>query len=176
MILSTPEQLRNQRLHNDLKSLESIRSQSIHWVASDTSSTKFLITFNIRSIVGLENGVPQFSDKHVVEVQIPANYPLESPIAKMAKGYKPPFHPNFFSSGSICTQSNNWMPVESLAVFVIRLARMFQFDPAITNPESAANSAAADWYRLNKGSGLFPTDTALLPIWADDDENDFVIL
>jgi hypothetical protein len=53
---------------------------------------------------------------------------------------------------------------------------MFQFDPTMTNPDSAANTSAAKWYRNNKEKGLFPTDTTLLPIWAGDDDDDFVMM
>lgn len=174
--MSTPDQLRDRRLQNDIKSLESIRCQVIDWVACDESLNKFLITFKIRSIIGLENNTPLFSDSHIIEIHLPVNYPLVSPTATMARGYKPPFHPNFFTSGAICTQSNHWIPTESLAVFVIRIARMFQFDHVMTNPDNAANTSAAKWYRNNKEKGIFPTDTTLLPVWADNDDDDFVMI
>jgi hypothetical protein len=77
----------------------------------------------------------------------------------------------------VCTQAARWTANESLAVFILRLAKMFRFDPDVTNPDSPANRTAADWYRNNRNSGWFPTDTVRLPmIEVEIDDDDFTIL
>ncbi len=174
--MSSPGQIRRERIKNDLIGLESIRCNAIDWRVNPQSPDKVYVTFNIRSIVALSaDKSPVYYDKYEVEIEIPSDYPLSSPVAKMAAGYKPIFHPNFWTSGLICTQHNRWMPGESLALFIIRLAKMFQFDSIMTDPGNPANTTAASWYKLMIGKGIFPTDTSNLPLSIDESDQDFKI-
>jgi hypothetical protein len=94
----------------------------------------------------------------------------------MGQGCLPIFHPNFYTSGLICTHAGKWTATETLPIFIIRLAKMFMFDADMTNPASPANRDAARWYVNNLSSGLFPTDNCCLPtLGGEDDDFEFRI-
>lgn len=172
--MPSPIKLRHERIKNELLELETIRCSAINWTTTKQIPDKVNIVFNIRSIVGLStSGSPVYLDRHEVSIDLPSGYPLVSPIAKMARGYKPLFHPNFWTSGLICTQHNRWSPSENLSLFIIRLARMFQFDAIMTDPENPANTSAASWYKSMLRSGIFPTDIQELPLLIEEDDLDF---
>lgn len=174
--MSTPNHLRVKRIKNDLESLHTIQCEAIEWSALPDSIDKLYVTFNLRSVVELDSSKkPVFRTKHEVEIVFPSDYPISSPVAKMSLGYEPIYHPNFFESGLICTQNTKWSPDESLAYFIIRLAKMFQFDPVMTDPNNAANKIAAKWYKSMANTGLFPIDTTLLPLLIDNNVDDFQI-
>jgi ubiquitin-protein ligase len=172
--MSTPYDIRKKRIQNDIQELEKVECDAIECTILGNSPFKIHVVYNIRSIVGISStGTPSYRDKHEVEINVPSGYPFSgNPEATMKQGYSPLYHPNFWSSGSICTQATSWTANETLALFIIRLAKMFQFDPAITNPDSPANSSAANWYSKNLGNGLFPTDRQVLPL-LDDEQDDF---
>ncbi len=172
--MPSPGQIRRERIKNDIVGLQKIRCNAIDWKADSQVPDKINVTFNIRSIVGLSSdNSPVYYDRFDIEIQIPSDYPLSSPVAKMATGYKPIFHPNFWTSGLICTQHNRWNPSENLALFVIRLAKMFQFDSIMTDPGNPANIDAAKWYKSVLNRGFFPTDNKDLPLSINESDDDF---
>src|SRR6476620_9345731 len=69
---------------------------------------RLYITYHIRSVAGLDGeGAPIYRDAHQVVIDIPPEYPEQPPVARMASGTPPPFHPNFWNHGAnyglICT-------------------------------------------------------------------------
>lgn len=90
-----------------------------------------------------------------VEIVLPENYPF--PPGPSVSFTTPIWNPNVYKSGKWCF--GEWNVTENLSLFVIRLMKVIALDPIITNPESAANVEAANWfvqqYRLHPE--LFPT-------------------
>ena len=174
--MSTPYEIRKKRIENDVKELARVQCDEIQCTISGDPPSRVDVIYNIKSIVGFSSsGEPIYRDKHEVEIKIPSGYPLSGkPEALMKQGYSPLYHPNFWESGLICTQATSWTLDETLALFIIRLAQLFQFDPMVTNPDSPANSDAAKWYRANLNNGLFPTDHHVFQLH-DEEDNDFII-
>lgn len=179
--MTSLQDIRRKRLAADLARLEKLRCSAIDWRAKGSPCDVIHLTYTIRSVVG-RNALnqPKYSHIHEVEVTIPSKYPMEPPVARMAEESRVPFHPNFYASGLICTQNTLWTVDQSLAGFCLQIAKMLQFDPEVTDPNSAANWEARDWYISNLNKGLFPTDDQVLPtLGIDDDftlESDFEIL
>lgn len=181
--MSTPGEIRKSRLIRDYDEMKKIISPAINWVGYGDPPDKYEVTFRIRSIIDLDkNNAPVYRDEHKVIIEIPSGYPFsgESVMAKMASGYTPIFHPNFWIGGLICIWgggSTLWDPNETIAMVCTRIARLIQFDPYLTQEShSNPNPRAADWYIKNKGSNLFPTDRQLIPLPVSvDDRDDFSI-
>jgi hypothetical protein len=96
------------------------------------------------------------ADRVTVEIQLPARYPLEPPGVRVVT---PILHPNIWSHGQICFGSV-WIKTHGLDLLVRQIVAIVTFDREGVNPESVANSAAMDWYRmaLARHPGAFPTD------------------
>lgn len=94
-------------------------------------------------------------EESVVEIDLPETYPF--PPGPSVNFKTPIWHPNVFQSGKWCF--GEWKINENLELFVIRLMKAIALDPVITNPHSAANSAAASWFVLHQRlhPELFPT-------------------
>jgi hypothetical protein len=97
-----------------------------------------------------------------VAIELAARHPFEPPVARVLT---PVFHPNVFASGIVC-QGSKWLPSEGMDLFVRRIVRLLAFDPLLTNPGSAANGLAAQWYAaaLRAHPEAFPTDRAALAL------------
>jgi hypothetical protein len=91
-----------------------------------------------------------------VRIQFSARYPFEPPLAEILT---PIYHPNVYGSGRVCL-GTHWLPTEGLDLLVKRIAQIITFDPSIVNAVSAANPAAASWYRsaVLAHPHAFPTD------------------
>jgi ubiquitin-protein ligase len=173
----TEQEIRKDRLRIDLEELESFRGNVIQWTSKSRAPLILSVTYNIRSIIGINRTQePIYRSTHNVEINVPNGFPFDSPVAYMADGWEPVFHPNFYEGkgAKICTlpTGSKWRASESLGAFVIRIAKMIRFDSDVTNPGNAARSSAATWYNANLHRGLFPTDTVRLPLIDDDPEDD----
>jgi ubiquitin-protein ligase len=91
-----------------------------------------------------------------VEIDLPARFPFERPAARITT---PILHPNVGRSGNICFGST-WIPTHGLDLVVRQIVDIVTFDPAVSNPSSPLNGAAASWYRdaLRRHPRAFPTD------------------
>jgi hypothetical protein len=122
---------------------------------------RYLFKFALRSILGVRNGRPLYSEPgyvHTVSFQASPEYPVVT-RQDLKFTSRPIFHPNVSADGQICTEGQ--AVTESLGEFVLRLARMIVFERAVTGLTRPLNSAAAEWYRANLP--LFPTDRGPLP-------------
>lgn len=156
--VQTPEELRQVRLRNDHKELLALTGDMMEMEAEGSPPERYELTVRVRSVI---SRAPTFHHEHRVEVTLGPGYPFQSaPTAKIL----PPgiFHPNWWTDGRWC-YGGNWNPEEGLSAFVLRMIRTLQFDPAVINPDSPANLAAAQWYREQLDRGLFPTDSRPLP-------------
>lgn len=187
----SPDEWLTVRLTAELDQLEQIRCAAIEFRRPGTIPFDHLyITYRIRSVSALDkDGNPVYRDKHNIVIDVPADYPETAPVARMAAGSQPPFHPNFWSHGAnyglVCTHGGGSVtadPSETLALLVVRIGQMLQFDPQVTQVHLGPNDPAAQWYAQNMGrTDLFPTDHQRLPLPGQaapppaDDEDDFII-
>lgn len=187
-----PDEWLTVRLTAELEQLEEIRCRAIEFRRPGTIPFDHLyITYNIRCIASLDdNGNPVYRDRHQVVIDVPPDYPETAPVARMAAGTPPPFHPNFWNHGAnyglVCTHGGGEVsadPSETLALLVHRIGRMLQYDPEVTQVHIGPNDEAARWYHENMGrSDLIPTDFQKLPLPGavpagapGDEDDDFII-
>jgi ubiquitin-protein ligase len=159
--MPTPQEIRNIRLKYDYKEMCNIRGAIISWRAlrgAPPCVEAYQLTVNIRSIIG--DG-PNYRDQHVINVEIPANYPNTPPLVVMVSD-PGIFHPNWWPADKRWCYGT-WNISEGLGYYIIRMLRTLQFDPIISNENSPANSAAKNWYVRHLHGGFFPCDTQTLP-------------
>ena len=151
---------RRVRLQSDYTEMCNIRGAIIDWKATAGSPPEveeYQLTVNVRSIISPK---PDYRDRHVLTLQLPPRYPYSPPVITMVT--EPVvFHPNWWPRKQWC--GGSWAFSESLGSYVIRMIRTLQYDPAITDPDSAANYPARDWYLSHQNQGLFPCDRQRLP-------------
>lgn len=161
--MATPQEIRKIRLANDYKQMCNIQGNVISWTALRGMAPyieEYNITVNVRTIIGVTNGTPQYRNSSVVKITLPPDYPIRAPKATMVS-VPQPFHPNWFTTKNWCY--GTWSMSEALGDYVIRMVKTLQFDTDITNENSPANGDANSWYISNKYSGLFPCDHTRLP-------------
>jgi ubiquitin-protein ligase len=160
--MTTAREQREIRLKNDYREMCNIRGPIIQWRAvagRPPFVDAYDLVVSVRSIVGRG---PQYRGQHSVAVRLPSNYPADSAPEIRMTSTPLPFHPNWYVSGLWCPGANT-SSHEGLGRHVVRMVRTLQFDLEITNPGSAANTAARDWFRANLRTGLFPCDDQQLP-------------
>ena len=154
---------RRRRLVSDYQDMLRIRGTVISFEAfSPPAPEQYVIDFRLRSVMSLRAGQPVYSAQghlHRIRLDLPSHYPAVLTNESVQFLTPPIFHPNIFASGKVCI--GGFRPSESLARFVLRLAKMIQFDPAYINEDSPANVDAKSWYMHNRR--LFPIDRSKLP-------------
>lgn len=153
--MATPEEVRRARLEADYEEMRSIRGDIISWQAIGIPPSEYLVTFNIRSFIN----PTQQRGQHRLRIILSPNHPFEKPVVMMHE-MSPIFHPHIWPDGKVCI--GNWDYREGLGSFVVKMARLFQYDPELIDPYSIANYNAADWFYANPT--LFPTDRQVLPV------------
>lgn len=158
--MATPQEARKIRLKNDYREMVNIKGTLIQWKAIKGEPPfvdAYELVVKIKTIIGRQ---PNYRDEHVINLELPANYPNVPPQINMQTS-PPPYHPNWYRNGNWCF--GTWEVSEGLGHHVIRMIHTLQFDPEITNPDSPANRDAKGWYLEKQGSNLFPCDTTNLP-------------
>jgi ubiquitin-protein ligase len=153
--MATPEEVRQARLEADYEEMKSIRGDIISWQAFGTPPHEYIVTFNIRSFVNQT----ATRVEHKIKIILSPSHPFEKPVVMM-HNMPPIFHPHVWPDGKVCI--GGWDYREGLGSFVVKMARMFQYDPDLIDPYSIANYNAADWYYANPT--LFPSDDQVLPV------------
>lgn len=153
--MATPEEVRRARLEADYEEMKSIRGNIISWQAIGVPPNEYLVTFNIRSFIN----ATQQRGQHRLRIILSPNHPFEKPVVMMHE-MSPIFHPHVWPDGKVCI--GGWDYREGLGSFVVKMARLFQYDPDLIDPYSIANYNAADWFYANPT--LFPTDRQVLPV------------
>lgn len=158
--MASKKEVRKQRLQSDYKEMCRLSCDAIKWAATSGEPPhvdSYRLTLKVRTIIDPK---PKYRTEHIVDLTIPAGYPFNAtPLASM-KTSPPPFHPNWYKDARWCPGYP--MMSESLGQFVVRLFKTLQFDREITNPDSAANQDAKNWYLKNFSSEMFPCDTTQL--------------
>jgi hypothetical protein len=159
----TPQEVRNARLKSDYQEMCKIRGPVVSWQAVRGTAPyieAYRLTINVRSIIDDE---PTFRDQHVVDVEMPADYPIRvSPQFTMVSEQLV-FHPNWWPLPRRDWCGGPWDFAEGLGYRVVRMIRTLQYDAVITNEDSAANYDAKLWYLDHLDDGLFPCDRQRLP-------------
>ena len=157
-----PAEQRRIRLKNDYQTMVNIKRPWLDWktvrgIAPHVE--EYELAVKVRTIVG---PAPDYANDHIMSVVLPPTYPLSPPQIRYL-GKNRPFHPNWYRDGRWCF--GEWLIYESLGQHVKRMLQTLQYDGQITNPASAANVDARDWYvaRLRSNPGLFPCDRTDLP-------------
>lgn len=160
--MNDPRKLRELRLKNEYEELMRLDKQSSIINITPLGNApydKYLIEFNIRTIVG---PAPKYREKTMCTLTIPLNFPEQPPIM-MANDTPYPWHINWFANGRWCF--GHWTIEESLVNYIHRCARTLQFDPEIANPRSVANGDAMSFWDANKNNRrIIPCDTQALPL------------
>lgn len=164
--MADPRELRRKRLENEHKELMRISGTVIKIEPIGSAPyDRYKITYNIRTITSPS---PTYRDKTVCTLTIPPSYPSPTGAPVIVAIDTPyPWHVNWFQTGRWCSAyySDNYDSSESLVNFVIRCARVLQFDPVVTNTSSPANSAAIAFWDANKNNKrVIPCDTKPLPV------------
>ena len=153
--MATPEDVRRARLEADYEEMKSIQGNVISWQAYGTPPHDYIVSFNIRSYINTS----LTRDEHRIRIILSPSHPFEKPVVMMHE-MVPIFHPHVWPDGKVCI--GGWDYREGLGSFVVKLARLFQYDPDLVDPYSIANYNAADWYYANPT--LFPSDRKILPV------------
>lgn len=158
--MASPQEQRKIRLQNDYKQMLNIRGNIIEWQPKKGVTPyieEYELTVNIKSII---SSVPDYRNQHIIQIILPANYPIKPPETKI-QGQPSPFHPNWYENGRWC--HGTWDFSEGLGVYVVRMIKTLQFDLSISNPKSPANRGAVTWFKRNLNKNIFPCDKTPLP-------------
>lgn len=87
-----------------------------------------------------------FRNEFILTIQLPADYPLKSPIFRI----KPVvWNPNIYTTGTICTGSK-WIPTIPLDQELLRIIKILLFYKEYINLHSSANIDAVNWYKKHQ--------------------------
>jgi len=163
--------IRKERLIRDLAAVQNIKREFLDFDAfNPPAPERYEFRFRLRGISAARHDSPVYTPDgfwHRIEIKLPQFYPEHLTNDDVRFISAPIFHPNVFPDGRVCIGGFN--PIESLAAFVLRLARYIQCDSAITGLHSPANTAAQDFFRAHPD--LFPCDDTVLP----PERRDFVV-
>jgi len=121
---------------------------------------KYRVTYYVNGIYLLEDGRIETLGKHIVIINLHAEYPRYKPICTIAT---PIWHPNF-RDGQICI-GDIWGAGESLSDIIVNIGDMIQYKS--WNSFSPLSADAAEWAIENKH--LFPVGN--LNLWTGEEED-----
>ena len=132
--------LRLKRLMNEYNEISEILSNHSNIIIKNTYGNppeKYIIEYRIK---GLEqtNGEVHKRDVHLVEINLPSEYPIIQPTCRMTT---PVFHPNIDLT-KICI-ADYWAAGESLLDVIIRIVKIISYQNY--NIKSPLNGEAARW-------------------------------
>ncbi len=174
--LKTPTLKRLAKEHVAIHDLCSKSDKLEYAVAKKRSGVPevYRITFNLKSIVGIDgNKNPIYGNKHVAELALPPNYPVEPAKCYMVTDT---WHPNIKSEGvhkgHICTNSNELGKLMDLYLLVHRIGQILQYQNyhAENNYPYPDDEKVARWVReyaepndiVNKNKNIYIDDSDLL--------------
>lgn len=115
---------------------------------------EYQIEYSVKGLIHEKNNIQEIN-KHIVEIKIPRNYPIQQPVCKMLT---PIFHPNIDNYTICIADPRQWTPSESLSSLIIRIGKIITYQSY--NIKSPRNGEAAKWADKNKDK--FPIDNANL--------------
>jgi ubiquitin-protein ligase len=112
---------------------------------------RYTLQFACQSPSRIAGGQAHLTDRHTVIFVLPAMYPMRQPMVAVTT---PVVHPNIWTSGQVCL-GGFWSAGATLDQLAAQMWRILVWDPSVTDPDSAANGEAANWYRLNHEQAPF---------------------
>ena len=131
------------RLAADYRALRALYSGHPHVRVEPLGAeppSRYRLTFRVPGL-RLDKGTPVLTDNHVVEIQLPLEYPRGQPYCA---ALTPIFHPNVTSRYCI---GDYWAAGQGLADVVAKIGAMIQY--RLYNVASPLDPRAAEWARLN---------------------------
>lgn len=148
--------VREKRLRNEFEALTELINNSAGALKliskKGNPPYEYIIQYKCRGVKDLQGNQPNFSQEHRVRITLGQNYPTEAPEAKFLT---PIFHPNVYSNSRVCL-GNYQALQETLVELVLRIGKMIQYSPDVTNLNSPAHSGAKNWASQNQRR--FPLD------------------
>jgi len=138
-----------ERLQTDFEALQALAGQSSKLeiaAAEGNPPNEYLLTVKCPGMIGLKDGKPEISEKHLVSISLPRKYPFERPKIVFKT---PIFHPHVFPNGIVCL-GVVWKPTRKLDEIVCRIIEFVQFAHTAVNERDPANFGANNWYQANK--------------------------
>ena len=83
---------------------------------------KYVVAFQVRSLVPADSGEPTVGSTHQAKVFLPIDYPRRAPFCRMTT---PVFHPNI-DPQKICI-GDHWSAGQRLALLIVRIAEMLAY-------------------------------------------------
>lgn len=146
---------RTRRLRNDLGALERLRDESsvLRFKATGTPAQHYEIEFRGKGLDRLRGKVSR-SERHVVEIRLPASYPRSMPEIRWVT---PIYHPNISEIGMVCLggYGTHWVPSLNLDELVTMLWDMVRYHNY--DVRSPYNRDAALWV-AHQTTFAFPID------------------
>jgi ubiquitin-protein ligase len=164
--------VRENRLSAEHKAMSKFRSNVMKWesVGSSNPPEVYVVTYDLKSIVGFSNGSPQYHKGFKVEIRFPTDYPRGKPEVRLISSPRP-FHPNIWvRDGRFCLEGDQqWIPgigvpLDSLCLMMGEIIA-FQH----VNLRSPANPDVTLINWINSNSAKLPVDTT--PIRLPDAED-----
>jgi ubiquitin-protein ligase len=144
--------VREERLYADYRAIQRFRSRVMTYEVISTTDPPeaYRIYYNLKSLVGLDGGVPRFKTGHEIEIRYPSGYPRGKPIVRIVST-PPPLHPNIWRDRRVCIE-DRWIPgigipLDGICELVGKIVAYQEYNLA-----SAANrdSALAVWVQGNE--------------------------
>jgi ubiquitin-protein ligase len=153
------ENPRLNRLNTDYAKIKDLVSRSpfVHIIETHgTPPEEYTLRLTCKGIKGVDsNDRPEYSEEHVLKINLPPEYPRKAPRFEMQT---PVWHPNVARSGAVCigdAGDHGYSPAMGLDDLVLRIIEIIRYEN--WNPHSAYNGTAAVWAEKNKRH--FPVDT-----------------
>jgi len=125
---------RYKRLAREHMSVDQIKSDRIKWRVKEKSTKlnipiKYEVDFHVKSIIGINEDLsPIYGDKHTIEIEFPAKFPLET---FKAKTLTPIWHPNIKwdgpTKGRICTNNHSFGRGYDIFWLILRIGEIIQY-------------------------------------------------
>lgn len=146
--------VREDRLRAEHNAMKKFRSRVVTWetIGNSNPPDVYHFTYNLKSIISIRNGDPQYHKGFKIEVRFPPDYPRKSPEVRLIS--KPwPFHPNIWvQDGRFCLEgTQHWIPgigvpLESICQMV---GEIIAFQEVNLKSPANGDSALRDWVVKN---------------------------
>lgn len=115
---------------------------------ADHAPTHYEITFRYPGVRLGDDGKPQLTSEHQVEIMLPASYPLQAPWVRWLT---PIYHPNISMGGTVClgVLAERYLPGLGLAYIVRMLADIARYRNY--DLHGVYNTEAKEWVRSEEG-------------------------
>lgn len=157
--------VRDDRLHAEHEAMKKFRSRAVAWEAvSGTPPAVYRFTYNLKSIIGFNNGTPQFHTGFIVELVYPVDFPRQKPDIHLV-GQPRPFHPNIWADGRFCIEGDqHWIPGIGVPLDALcqMMGEIISFQTYNLRSPANNDSTLRNWLVTNSSSlPVDPTDVRL---------------